>query len=46
MNTAQGLVPESHPRLVHLQVWGTLMIHDKEVTLEYVPSLDFWYCKW
>ncbi|KAJ8791890.1 hypothetical protein J1605_004115 [Eschrichtius robustus] len=21
------------------------MIHDKEVTLEYVPSLDFWYCK-
>uniref|UniRef100_A0A4X1SN89 RNA binding motif protein 6 n=1 Tax=Sus scrofa TaxID=9823 RepID=A0A4X1SN89_PIG len=24
---------------------GTLMIHDKEVTLEYVPSLDFWYCK-
>ncbi|EQB77049.1 RNA-binding protein 6 [Camelus ferus] len=45
MNTAQGLVPESHPRLVHLQVWGTLMIHDKEVTLEYVPSPDFWYCK-
>eukprot|EP00069_Balaena_mysticetus_P008470 bmy_06030T0 len=45
MNTAQGLVPESHPRLVHLQVWGTVMIHDKEVTLEYVPSLDFWYCK-
>ncbi|ELK25037.1 PREDICTED: RNA-binding protein 6 isoform X1 [Myotis davidii] len=24
---------------------GTLMIHDKEVTLEYVPSLDFWCCK-
>ncbi|XP_032145788.1 RNA-binding protein 6 isoform X5 [Sapajus apella] len=24
---------------------GTLMIQDKEVTLEYVPSLDFWYCK-
>ncbi|XP_023375288.1 RNA-binding protein 6 [Otolemur garnettii] len=24
---------------------GTLMIHDKEVTLKYVPSLDFWYCK-
>ncbi|XP_016058380.1 PREDICTED: RNA-binding protein 6 isoform X3 [Miniopterus natalensis] len=24
---------------------GTLMIHDKEVTLEYVPSPDFWYCK-
>ncbi|XP_054990603.1 RNA-binding protein 6 isoform X1 [Sorex araneus] len=24
---------------------GTLMIHDKEVTLEYIPSLDFWYCK-
>lgn len=24
---------------------GTLMIHDKEVTLEYVPSLDCWYCK-
>ncbi|KAL1790438.1 RNA-binding protein 6 isoform X1 [Sigmodon hispidus] len=23
----------------------TLMIHDKEVTLEYVPSPDFWYCK-
>uniref|UniRef100_A0A8C6I5M2 Uncharacterized protein n=1 Tax=Mus spicilegus TaxID=10103 RepID=A0A8C6I5M2_MUSSI len=21
------------------------MIHDKEVTLEYVPSPDFWYCK-
>ncbi|KAF6100873.1 RNA binding motif protein 6 [Phyllostomus discolor] len=24
---------------------GTLMIRDKEVTLEYVPSPDFWYCK-
>ncbi|KAM4821463.1 RNA-binding protein 6 isoform 2-T3 [Thomomys bottae] len=24
---------------------GILMIHDKEVTLEYVPSPDFWYCK-
>uniref|UniRef100_A0A2K6SNA2 RRM domain-containing protein n=1 Tax=Saimiri boliviensis boliviensis TaxID=39432 RepID=A0A2K6SNA2_SAIBB len=24
---------------------GTLMIQDKEVNLEYVPSLDFWYCK-
>ncbi|XP_023603005.1 RNA-binding protein 6 isoform X2 [Myotis lucifugus] len=24
---------------------GTLMIHDKEVTLEYVPSPDFWCCK-
>nr|XP_013015240.1 RNA-binding protein 6 isoform X1 [Cavia porcellus] len=24
---------------------GTVMIHDKEVTLEYVPNLDFWYCK-
>lgn len=24
---------------------GTLMIHDKEVTLEYVPGPDFWYCK-
>uniref|UniRef100_F8WCA5 RNA binding motif protein 6 n=1 Tax=Homo sapiens TaxID=9606 RepID=F8WCA5_HUMAN len=24
---------------------GTLMIQDKEVTLEYVSSLDFWYCK-
>lgn len=24
---------------------GTLMIHDKEVTLAYVPSPDFWYCK-
>ncbi|XP_062969827.1 RNA-binding protein 6 isoform X3 [Cynocephalus volans] len=24
---------------------GTLMIHDKEVTLEYVPSLDIWSCK-
>ncbi|XP_060060696.1 RNA-binding protein 6 isoform X2 [Erinaceus europaeus] len=24
---------------------GTLMIHDKEVTIEYVPSLDFWFCK-
>ncbi|XP_016045557.1 RNA-binding protein 6 isoform X5 [Erinaceus europaeus] len=21
------------------------MIHDKEVTIEYVPSLDFWFCK-
>lgn len=21
------------------------MIRDKEVTLEYVPSPDFWYCK-
>lgn len=24
---------------------GTLMIHDKEVTLEYIPGPDFWYCK-
>ncbi|XP_014440689.1 RNA-binding protein 6 isoform X2 [Tupaia chinensis] len=24
---------------------GTLMIHDKEVSLEYVPSPDCWYCK-
>ncbi|KAM8758125.1 RNA-binding protein 6 [Rhynchonycteris naso] len=24
---------------------GTLMIHDKEVTLEYVPGPEFWYCK-
>ncbi|XP_012781349.2 RNA-binding protein 6 isoform X3 [Ochotona princeps] len=24
---------------------GTLMIRDKEVTLEYVPGPDFWYCK-
>ncbi|XP_010613819.1 RNA-binding protein 6 isoform X1 [Fukomys damarensis] len=24
---------------------GTVMIHDKEITLEYVPNLDFWYCK-
>ncbi|XP_040850436.1 RNA-binding protein 6 isoform X1 [Ochotona curzoniae] len=24
---------------------GSLMIRDKEVTLEYVPGPDFWYCK-
>uniref|UniRef100_A0A9L0S8N4 RNA binding motif protein 6 n=1 Tax=Equus caballus TaxID=9796 RepID=A0A9L0S8N4_HORSE len=24
---------------------GVLTIHEKEVTLEYVSSLDFWYCK-
>ncbi|XP_075403510.1 RNA-binding protein 6 isoform X1 [Tenrec ecaudatus] len=24
---------------------GTLIIHDQEVTLEYIPSPEFWYCK-